>query len=171
MTHEGAILRDRRTDCRVIEMRASASFRDSRRVKAPASRVPGFAICAVRCDGLRSWPPAATITVLSNLRGSQHLRPKARSIVAGSIRQNEGKALLRLEIRWMRKKLRRFRSLPAAFALRSWGKRPGIGGADRRHAGNNTNQNRHSSAVAPLALGRSCAADEASAESEGGSCV
>ena len=92
-----------RTDCRVIEMRASASFRDSRRVKAPASRVLGFAICAVRCDGLRSLPPAATIQVWSNHRGSQHLRPKTRSIVAGSIRRSEDKALLRLEIRWMRK--------------------------------------------------------------------
>ena len=101
---EGGVLGHRRTDCRVIEMRASASFRDSRRVKAPASRVSGFAICAVRCDGLRSWPPAATITLWGNLRGIQHLRPKTRLVVAGSVRQNEGKALLRLEIRQIRKK-------------------------------------------------------------------
>jgi hypothetical protein len=94
------------TDCRLIEMRASASPRGLSRLntRRPAARGPVVAICATRVDGFRSLQYAASSAVWSFLSFSQSLRPKKRPIVSGQKRPNGNNTLWRLEIRQTRKK-------------------------------------------------------------------
>src|SRR5262245_40864589 len=90
-------------------MRASATFRDWRRLAAPGRADVAF--CATQSDDFRSWPPTASIAVWSNFHFSEYLRPKPHAIGAAQFRRNRDKAIWELEIRQPKKKMTGFRLL------------------------------------------------------------
>ena len=114
------------TGCRLIEMRATTSFGESRRLGAqgPVDLVSSFAICVTDLDEFRSLQCTDTTAGWRKLHRSQHLRQKSRRVIAVQFCPNWSKTLRRLEIRQTRKKLRRFCRLPAAPALSFPRKRP-----------------------------------------------
>ena len=100
----GAASGTRGTDCRLIEMKASLSFRVSRGVKAPGSRASGVAICTTRVGDVQTLQYVATVTDLWNISASEHLHSKSQPTIAVQFCPNWSKALRRLEIRRTRKK-------------------------------------------------------------------